>query len=132
MSDFDIELKRRFAELRATDETRAPDFGTMREAAARAAVNASRGPGRWLAIGVIATAAAGIVLAFLAVQRSRTDARVADVWRTSDTLIDVTRFVSPTDGLLHSARRTLETRTLFESVLDGVTTPIQSAPSKGE
>ena len=132
MSDFDIELKRRFAELRAADEAHAPDFGTMRAAAARAAVNASRGPARWLAIGVIATAAAGIVLAFLAVQRSRTDARVADVWRTSDTLIDVTRFVSPTDGLLHSARRTLETRTLFESVLDGVTTPIQSAPSKGE
>lgn len=132
MSDFDIELKRRFAELRATDETRAPDFGTMREAAARAAVNAARRPARRLTIGVIAAAAACAVLAFLAVQRSRTDARVAEVRWTPDTLIDVTRFVSPTDGLLRSARRTLETRTLFESVLDGVTTPLQPTPFKGE
>jgi len=132
MSEFDIELKRRFAELRARDESDAPDFGAMREVAARGATNAARRSSHWLTIGLITVAAACAVLAFLAVRRSTTDARVAEVWWTSDTLIDVTRFVSPTDGLLRSARHTLETRTLFESVLDGVATPIRPTPFKGD
>lgn len=132
MSDIDIELKRQFAELRANDAAHAPDFGTMRDAASRAAAGPARRSARWLTIGAIAAAAACAVLAFLAVQRSRTDVRVARVWWTPDTLIDISHFVSPTDGLLRSARHTLETPALFESVLDGVTAPVQPTPTKGD
>jgi len=132
MNDFDMELKRRFAELRTSDERDAPDFGAMREVAARVAASSDRRPARWLAIGVIAAAAACVTLAFLAVQHSRSDARVAEVWWTPDTLTDLTHFVSPTDGLLRSARHTIETRTLFESVLDGVEMPVQTKSSKGD
>lgn len=132
MSDFDIELTRRFAELRARDESDAPDFGAMRELGAHAAAGAARRSSRWLTMGAIAAAAACAVLAFLAVERSRADARVAQVWWTPDTLIDVTRFVSPTDGLLRSARHALETPALFESVLDGVATTMQPTPIKGD
>ena len=132
MSDFDIELKRRFAQLRARDESEAPDFGVMRDVAARGRANAARRPSRWLTMGVIAAAAACTVLAFLAVHRSRTKPRAAEVWWSPDTLIDVTRFVSPTDGLLRSAKRTLETPALFESVLDGVATSIQPGSFKGD
>jgi hypothetical protein len=132
MSDIDLELKWQFAELRAHDEAHAPAFGPMRDAASRTAAGAARRPARWLTIGVIAAAAACAVLAFFAVQHSRTDVRLARVWWTPDTLIDVTYFVSPTDGLLRLARHTLETRALFESVLDGVTTPVQPTPTKGD
>jgi hypothetical protein len=132
MSDFDTELGRRFADLRATDEKDAPEFGAMLARAERSAATARHRAPRWLTIGVIAAAAACAVLAFLAVQRSRTNARVAEVWWSPDTLIDVTRFVSPTDGLLRSARHTLETRALFGSVLDGVAMPIQTTPFKGD
>jgi hypothetical protein len=132
MSDFDIELRRQFAELRASDEQDVPAFGAMFARAERSAASAARRGLRRLTIGMIAAAAACAVLAFLAVQRSRTDARVAEKWWTPDTLIDVTRFVSPTDGLLRSATRTLETPALLESVLDGVATPIRSTPLKGD
>jgi len=132
MSDTDIELKRQFAGLRAAEAARAPDFGTMRDAASRGAAGAARRPARWLTIGAIAAAAACAALAFFAVQRSRADVREAKVWWTPDTLIDVSQFLSPTDGLLRSAWHTVETRALFESVLDGVTTPMQPTRSKGD
>lgn len=131
MSEFEIELRRRFSELQARDERDAPDFGAMRDAALRGAAPPTRRASHWLTLGAIAAAAACVVLAFVAVQRYRAESHATDVWWTRDTLVDLTRFVSPTDGLLRSARHTVETRALFESVLDGVATSIQSTPFKG-
>lgn len=131
MSDIDFELKKRFTELRAADEASAPDFESMRSRAGSGNAPRWRPVPRWIVAALLAGAAASVVVVWGS-SRARSHARPAlsATWQP-DTSLAAIRWTMPTDGLLDAARRTLQTPSLTESVLDGAATPIPGTPFKG-
>ena len=134
MSDSDFELEKRFAELRADDEANAPSFDAVRERGRRDVVpiRATTPRRRWN-VPAILTAAAAVLAGVWATNRvsARNDRARLDAL-LSDSSMQVFRWTMPTDGLLTSARRTLQTPALSGSVLDAAAVPIPGAPFKGD
>jgi hypothetical protein len=136
MTDNEFELKRRFAELRVEDESHAPAFAAIRDRESKPGVlalvpqTASRI--RWIAP-VLFAAAAAVVVAVSVTKRnaSRSELARQEAW-LRDSSAHVFRWTMPTDGLLESARRTLQTPALSASVLDGAAVPIPGTPFKGD
>ena len=134
MSDIEFELKKRFAELREDDEASAPSFAAVRDRGRTGleTVRSASPRGRWIAP-VLLTAAAAVLAALWVTTRvqSRSErARQEALLRDSSTT--VFRWTMPTDGLLTSARRTLQTPALSGSVLDAAAVPIPGTPFKGD
>ena len=132
MSDMEFELKKRFAELRADDEANAPAYAAVRDRGRdveTTRVLPARRP--WIAPALLAAAAAGMAAVWVASRSPSRDerARVEAMLRDS---IGVFRWNMPTDGLLTSARRTLQTPALSASVLDAAAVPIPGTPFKGD
>ena len=134
MSDNEFELKRRFAELRADDESNALSFEAVRDRGRRGVVpiRATASRPRWI-VPAILTAAAAVLAGVWATNRvsARNDRARLDAL-LSDSSMQVFRWTMPTDGLLTSARRTLQTPALSGSVLDAAAVPIPGAPFKGD
>ena len=134
MSDSDFELEKRFAELRAEDEANAPSFDAVRERGRRDVVpiRATTSRPRWI-VPAILTAAAAVLAGVWATNRisTRNDRERLDAL-LSDSSMQVFRWTMPTDGLLTSARRTLQTPALSGSVLDAAAVPIPGTPFKGD
>jgi hypothetical protein len=132
MTDIEFELKQRFADLRADDGANGPVYGALRD---RGRVDVERSRlvprrPRWIGPALLATAAAALAAVWVMSrasrgERTRYEASVRDS-------IDVFRWTMPTDGLLESARRTLQTPALSASVLDAATVPIPGTPFKGD
>ena len=130
MSDMEFELKRRFAELRAEDEANAPAFVAVRGRRGGAEPNRAVLRGRrWIAPAVFAAAAA-VVAAVCVGTRSGNEHARRQTWLRDSSAMAI-RWTMPTDGLLQSARRTLQTPALSASVLDAAATPIPGTPFKG-
>jgi len=134
MSASDFELEKRFAELRAEDEANAPSFDAVRERGRRDVVpiRATTSRPRWI-VPAILTAAAAVLAGVWATNRvsARNDRARLDAL-LSDSSMQVFRWTMPTDGLLTSARRTLQPTALSGSVLDAAAVPIPGAPFKGD
>jgi hypothetical protein len=134
MSDIEFELKERFAELRADDEANAPSFEGFRDRARGDSRQTRVTPPRlrWIVPALLAANAA--VLAGVWVTRRAASPR--DAVRLESLMLDssmqVFRWTMPTDGLLTSARRTLQTPALSASVLDAAAVPIPGTPFKGD
>ena len=134
MSDIEFELKKRFADLREDDEANAPSFAAVRDRGrpGLAWVRPVSRRRRWIAP-VLLTAAAAVLAALWVTTRmpSRSErARREALLR--DSSINVFRWTMPTDGLLTSARRTMQTPALSGSVLDAAAVPIPGTPFKGD
>ena len=133
MSDIEFELKKQFAELRADDEANAPAYEAVRDRG-RGDVEAARGlPSRrrWIAPAMLATAAAVLAAVWVASRPSSRHERapLEEMLRDSNAVF---RWNMPTDGLLTSARRALQTPALSGSVLDAAAVPIPGTPFKGD
>ena len=134
MSDIEFELKKRFIELRADDEANAPPFEGFRDRARSDSRQTRITPPRprWIVPALLAATAA--VLAGVWVTRRAASPR--DAVRLESLMLDssmqVFRWTMPTDGLLTSARRTLQTPALSASVLDAAAVPIPGTPFKGD
>lgn len=129
MNDFESELKKRFAELRADDETSAPSFAVVRD---RATVDQSIGTRRqrpWMI--PLLTAAAAVVAAVWVTSQARGERARREAW-LRDSSMNAFRWTMPTDGLLESARQTLYTPAISASVLDAAAVPIPGTPFKGD
>jgi len=127
MNDFESELKKRFAVLRADDETSAPSFAVVRD---RATVDQSIGTRRqrlWM----IPLLAAAVVAAVWVTSRARGERARREAW-LRDSSMNAFRWTMPTDGLLESARQTLHTPAISASVLDAAAVPIPGTPFKGD
>jgi len=133
MSDIEFEMRRRFAELRAQDEANAPAFASVRDRRApeTGAVRIVRAPRRWMIPALGATAAA-VLAALWVVTRGPSNRERAQRAARLDSSITAIRWTMPTDGLLTSARRTLQTPALSASVLDAASVPIPGTPFKGD
>ena len=130
MSDIEFELKKRFAELRADDEANAPAFAAVRDRGrGDVETRALSSRPRWIAPALLAMAAAVLAAVWIASRAPSRNARVQAMLRDS---IGVFRWNMPTDGLLTSARRTLQTPALSASVLDAAAVPIPGTPFKGD
>ena len=132
MNDIEVELKKRFAELRADDESHAPAFAAVRERDAfsgepKGVVHRRR---RLAGSLLLLAAAAVVVAAVWGVAQARNDRARRAAWLRDSTAMAV-RWTMPTDGLLESARRTLQTPALSASVLDATAAPIPGTPFKG-
>lgn len=134
MSDVEFELKERFAELRADDETNAPAFEAIRDRGLGEirAVHTVRRRARWVAPALLAVAAAVLAAVWVTTRVPRQRDRASLEAFMRDSSIDVFRWTMPTDGLLRSARRTLQTPALSASVLDAAAVPIPGTPFKGD
>ena len=133
MSDIEFELRKRFAELRAEDEATAPAYATVRDRGRgdlEMIAVMSRRP-RWIAPALLAAVAAAVAAVWVGLrapshgERARFEAFLRDS-------ADVFRWTMPTDGLLTSARRTLQAPALSGSVLDAASVPIPGTPFKGD
>jgi len=133
MSDIEFELTKRFAELRADDEASAPSYVEARDRGADAieAIRPTRRRARWMTPALIAAVAAGLVVVWVARAPSSGERASRKAW-LRDSSLNVFRWDMPTDGLLTSARRTLQTPALFGSVLDAAAVPIPGTPFKGD
>jgi hypothetical protein len=134
MSDVEFELKERFAELRADDETNAPAFEAIRDRGLGEirAVHTVRRRARWVAPALLAVAAAVLAAVWATTRVSRQSDRAGLEALMRDSSTDVFRWTMPTDGLLRSARQTLQTPALSASVLDAAAVPIPGTPFKGD
>lgn len=132
MSDIEHELKKRFAELRADDEANAPTYAAVRDRprAGVAPIRAEVARRRWIAPTLLAAAAAIIAVVWIST-RSASE-RLSDDALLGDSAMTIIRWTMPTDGLLESARRTLQTPALSSSVLDAAAVPIPGTPFKGD
>jgi hypothetical protein len=133
MTDSDFELKKRFAELRAADAANAPAFTAVRgqEDVDIEPIRSVPSRRRWIAPAMLAAAAAIFAAVWVTGRSSRTEsARQQALLR--DSSLQVFGWTMPTDGLLTSARRTLQTPALSASVLDAAAVPIQGTPFKGD
>ena len=134
MNDFEFELKKRFAELRADDDTSAPSFASVR----------NRGPGdveavrdrrrrpRWFPLAFVAAVAAALTAVWVTTRVPSRSDRAGLEGLLRDSSSRVFQWTMPTDGLLQSARRTLQTPALSASVLDAAAVPIPGTPYKGD
>lgn len=134
MSDIEFELKRRFAELRASDEENAPAFEVFRDRTR--IVNptnrtAPRRP-RFVATALLVAAAAVVTGVWVTKRVEARNERTRREALLGDSSMQLFRWTMPTDGLLTSARRTLQTPALSASVLDAATAPIPGTPFKGD
>ena len=134
MSDIDNELTNRFAELRANDKANAPAYEAIRDRgrADVKAIAATRPRARWIAPVLLASAAAVLVAMWVTVHASSRAERARQEAWLRDSSTHVFRWTMPTDGLLTSARQTLQTPALFGSVLDAAAVPIRGTPFKGD
>jgi len=134
MSDGDFELKTRFTELRAVDERSAPSFEAMRGRADAGVkrIYVATPRRRWLAPALLAVAAAVFAAVWLTARASARAERASVEALLRDSSAHVFRWTMPTDGLLESARRTLQTPALSSSVLDAAAVPIPGNPFKGD
>jgi hypothetical protein len=124
MSDIEFELKKRFAELREEDESNAPSFAAVRDRG-RPELESVRGVsprGRWIAP----------VLLWVTTRMPSRSERARQEASLGDSSMNVFRWTMPTDGLLTSARRTLQPPSLSGSVLDAAAVPIPGTPFKGD
>jgi len=134
MSDIEFELKKRFTELREDDEANAPSFGAVRDRG-RAPVETLRSAsprGRWIAPVMLAAAAAGLAALWVTTRTLSRSERARQEALLRDSSMKVFQWTMPTDGLLTSARRTLQTPALSGSVLDAAAVPIPGTPFKGD
>jgi hypothetical protein len=133
MSDAEFEFKKRFAELRASDEGNAPSFEAMLDHAH--ATEPSRNVPRrrrWVPP-ILLTAAVAVLAAVWVTTRASSPNEAARQGPGSrDSSMTAFRWTMPTDGLLTSARRTLQTPALSASVLDAAAVPIPGTPFKGD
>jgi hypothetical protein len=134
MSDSDFELTRRFAELRAEDEANAPSFEAVRAGGRRDVVPIQAGASRprWIVPAILAAAAAALAGVWFTSRVSARNDRARLEVLLSDSSMQVFRWTMPTDGLLTSARRTLQAPALSGSVLDAAAVPIPGTPFKGD
>jgi hypothetical protein len=134
MSDIEFELKKRFAELRADDDASAPAFATLRDRgrATLEAVRVAPRRARWIAPAVLAALAAGLAALWVTTRASSRSERARQDALVRDSSMHAFRWTMPTDGLLTSARRTLQTPALSGSVLDAAAVPIPGIPFKGD
>ena len=134
MSDSEFELKKRFAELRADDEAHAPSFAAVRDRGGveLEAVRRESPRKRWIATALLAGAAAVLAAMWVSIRMpSRAERTRQEAW-LRDSSMNVFRWTMPTDGLLMSARRTIQTPALSGSVLDAAAVPIPGTPFKGD
>jgi predicted outer membrane lipoprotein len=134
MSDIEFELKKRFAELREDDAANAPSFTAVRDRG-RAELEPIRlvSPRtRWIAPALLAAAAAVLAALWVAMPMPSRSERARQEALLRDSSMNVFRWTMPTDGLLTSARRTLQTPALSGSVLDAAAVPIPGTPFKGD
>jgi hypothetical protein len=134
MSDIEFELKKRFAELREDDEANAPSFAAVRDRG-RAELESVRPMSprrRWIAPALAAAAAAVLAAAWISIRVPSRAERARQEALLHDSSMNVFRWTMPTDGLLTSARRSLQTPALSASVLDGAAVPIPGTPFKGD
>ena len=134
MSDIEFELKKRFAELREDDEANAPPFAAVRDRG-RTDLEAVRLvlPRRhWMAPALFAAAAAVLAALWVTMRMPSRSERARQEASLRDSSMNVFRWTMPTDGLLTSARRTLQTPVLSGSVLDAAAVPIPGTPFKGD
>lgn len=134
MSNIELELKRRFAELRADDEATAPAFEAMRDRHNTVVGHtlALRRRRRWIGPALLVGAAAVLTGVWVTTwTRSRSERARQEAF-LRDSSMQLFRWTMPTDGLLTSARRTLQTPALSASVLDAAAAPIPGTPFKGD
>ena len=134
MSDIEFDLKKRFAELREDDEANAPSFVAVRDRG-RAELDSVRSasPRRhWIVPAMLVTAAAGLAALWITTRTSSGSERAHQEALLRDSSMKVFQWTMPTDGLLTSARRTLQTPALSGSVLDAAAVPIPGTPFKGD
>jgi len=132
MTDNELELKKRFAELRADDEAKAPSYAEVRNRGTVEAIWPAPRRGRWIAPTLLVVAAAGLAAVWVATRAPSSGELESRDARLRDSSLNVFRWDMPTDGLLTSARRTLQTPALFGSVLDAAAVPIRGNPIKGD
>ena len=134
MSDIEFELKKRFAELRADDEANAPSFEAVRDRGAGDVrpIHVATPRPRWIAPALVAAAAAVVAGVWVTTGASARSERTRREAFLRDSSSQVFRWTMPTDGLLTSARRTLQTPALSASVLDAAAVPIPGTPFKGD
>ena len=134
MSDIEFELKKRFARLRAEDEANASTFEAVRNRGLGdvelAAVQVPRR--RWIAPALLAAAAAGVMGVWATTRSVLPGDLYRPAARSLDSSANLFRWTMPTDGLLESARHTLQTPALSASVLDAAAVPIPGIPFKGD
>jgi len=134
MSDIEFELKRRFAELRADDEATAPAFEAIRDRGLGEIrpIHAEKRRSRWIAPALLAVATAVLAGVWLSTRVSSQSDRVSLEALLRDSSTHFFRWTMPTDGLLESARQTLQIPALSSSVLDAAAVPIPGTPFKGD
>jgi len=131
MSDDELELRKRFAELRAEDEATAPAYANLRGRALEEANRPVRRL-RWIAPTFLAAAAAVVATVWVMTRQPDHEARKQQEDASLGNSMNAVNWTMPTDGLLTSARRTLQTPALFGSVLDAAAVPIRGTPFKGD
>jgi hypothetical protein len=132
MTDNELELKKRFAELRADDEANAPPYAEVRNRGTVEAIRPARRRGLWIAPTLLAAVAAGLAAVWFTTRAPSSGELESRDARLRDSSLNAFRWDMPTDGLLTSARRTLQTPALFGSVLDAAAVPIRGNPIKGD
>jgi predicted outer membrane lipoprotein len=134
MSDIEFELKKRFADLREDEEANAPSFAAVRDRG-RPGLESVRSVSprrRWIAPILLAAAAAVFAALWVTTRMPSRSERARQEARLRDSSMNVFQWTMPTDGLLTSARRTLQTPALSGSVLDAAAVPIPGTPFKGD
>ena len=134
MSDIEFVLKKRFAELREDDAANAPSFAAVRDRgrAEREPVRSASPRRRWIAPALLAAAAAVFAALWVTMRMPSRSERARQEALLRNASMNVFRWTMPTDGLLTSARRTLQTPALSGSVLDAAAVPIPGTPFKGD
>jgi len=131
MSDIELELKRQFTELRASDEANAPAYEVVRDRGRdHIRETAARSRSRWIAPALLASAAGFVAMWAMMRVSARGERAQREAWVRDSS--HVFRWTMPTDVLLTSARQTLQTPPLVGSVLDAAAVPIPGTPIKGD
>jgi len=81
---------------------------------------------------MLVTAASGLAALWITTRTSSGSERARQEALLRDSSMKVFQWTMPTDGLLTSARRTLQTPALSGSVLDAAAVPIPGTPFKGD